>query len=44
MVTISERSGSVSAKTTAVITLVMLAIDRLSWEFSSQRTCLVSGL
>ena len=26
-------------KTTAVITFVMLAIDRWFWEFDSQRTC-----
>ncbi len=33
-----DRSGLFSRKTVAVITFVMLAIERWLWEFSSQRT------
>jgi hypothetical protein len=44
IVTCWSKSGSLSTKTVAVITFVMLAIERLSWEFSSQTTSLVSGL
>ena len=39
----SERSGALSRKTTAVMTFVMLAIDRRSCEFSSQSTSPVAG-
>jgi hypothetical protein len=42
-VTVSERSGLPSMNTTAVIILVMLAIDRWLPEFSSQRIWFVSG-
>jgi hypothetical protein len=42
--TCSERFGSFSRNTLAVITLVMLAIERLSVEFDSQRTSPFSGL
>src|SRR5687768_4457399 len=44
MVTRLVRSGLSSTKTSAVITLVMLAIGRLACPFSCQRTSPVSGL
>ena len=43
MTTSWSKSGFVSMNTTAVISLVMLAIDRWSCEFSSQRTLPVTG-
>ena len=43
MVTGCDRSGLFSRNTVAVITLVMLAIDRCVCEFSSQSISLVSG-
>ena len=39
-----DRSGLSSRKTSAVITLVMLAIGRLAWPFSCHSTSPVSGL